>query len=343
MYSMKKIILVSLIFLVSTGCQISYYLKSGYHQALLIKNQEPVEEILKTSVLSQNQKNKLQLIREAKVFAETQLGLAPTSNYTSYVQLDRAYVTHIVQVAYPYELKYKNWDFPIVGSLPYKGFFEIEDAKKEAKTMDEQGYDTYIRGVRAYSTLGWMKDPVLSSMLDYEDDDLVNLIIHELTHSTLFIKNSADFNEQLAIFIGNKGTELFFLNKNKKDILGLIANKNSDDLIFSAFINKEYIALKEWYSQNQKPTNEQKAEKFKEIQKRFSSLNLKTDQYRFFPKMELNNASFLGFKTYMNDLSAFERVFANSGSMPEFLKTMKSLEKSKDPESQLAQLSSSTK
>lgn len=329
---------LTLILLLNTGCQISYYLKSGYHQALIIKNQEPLTETLSRDDITPAQKEKLKLIQNVKFFAEQELGLKPTSNYTTFVDLKRPYVTHIVQVAYPYELKYRPWKFPIVGELPYKGFFNLEDAKKEEQIYKDQGFDTFVRGVRAYSTLGWMKDPVLSSMLGYDEDDLVNLIIHELTHSTLFIKNSADFNEQLATFVGNKGTELYYKKLNQIEILKTIENKNNDELTFSRFIQTEYDLLKKWYQDNTNPSAELKKLYFDDMKKRFSKVQFKTQNYAFFNRIELNNASFLGFRTYVNDLSSFEKVYSQSGNMKSFLETMKKLETADNPEQQIRSL-----
>lgn len=339
---MKNIFLQHILFLfvltINTGCQLSYYLKSGYHQALLIKNQEPLAETLNREELSSSQKEKLKLIQDVKYFAEKELGLKPTSNYTTFVDLKRPYVTHIVQVAYPYELKYRLWNFPIVGPLPYKGFFDLEDAKKEEQIYKSQGFDTFVRGVRAYSTLGWMKDPVLSSMLSYDEDDLVNLIIHELTHSTLFIKGSADFNEQLATFVGNKGTELYYLRLGKTDILKTIANKNKDELTFSKFIQAEYELLKNWYQDNPQPNSDSKKTYFKGMQERFSQVKFESQQYSFFTKIELNNASFLGFRTYVNDLSNFEKIYNQVGNMRAFLEKMKKLESIENPDEKIRSL-----
>lgn len=335
---MQKFLVPVLLCFGLTGCQISYYLKSGYNQALLIKNQNSIKDVLKDPNLNETKRRKLLLILETKDFAEKNLGLKQTNNYTTYVELHRPYVSHIIHVAYPFELKYRMWSFPVVGELPYKGFFEKQDAVDEANIYNKEGFDTHVRGVRAYSTLGWMKDPVLSSMLDYDDDDLVNLIIHELTHSTLFIKNSVDFNEQLAMFVGNKGTELFFKSKNNDDILKTIHNKNNDDKLFSDFINTEYIALDNWYKNTSAITPALKKQKFEDMKKRFKKIPFQSQQYSYFTKMELNNASFLGFKTYYKDLSGFERVFDKTKSMEQFLSLVKTLESKGDPEVELKKL-----
>ncbi len=335
-----KMVFVVFLFLLS-GCQIDYILKSGYHQALLIKEQEDINEYLKNNDVPLEQKKKLILVQNVKQFAESDLGLKKSSNYTTYVSLDRKFVSYIVQVAEPFELKYHLWTFPIVGSIPYKGYFVEEDAKNEAEIFSKDGYDTFVRGVRAYSTLGWFKDAVLSSMMDYQEDDLVNLIIHETTHTTLYIKSSADFNEQLATFVGNKGTEIFYEKTEGKDSLNLkkIKLKNEDENVFSQFITTEVQELDSWYKSNQgKITKEEKEKRIAQIQDKFKNLKFKTQQYEYFKNLKLNNAILLGYKTYVNDLSKFEKIYDKKKNMKEFIDAVKKLESSKDPEKDIVNL-----
>lgn len=337
---MKFVMLLILSLTLLTGCQIGYILKSGYHQALLIKNQEDISDVQKSNI-SESQKNKLALVQKVKNFSENDLGLKKSSNYTTYVNLDRKFVSYIVQVAEPYELKYHLWKFPIVGSVPYKGYFVESDAKEESEKFSQKGYDTFVRGVRAYSTLGWFKDSVLSSMMDYQDDDLVNLIIHETTHTTLYIKSSADFNEQLGTFVGNKGTELFYEKIEGKDspTLKLIKQKNEDEAIFSQFITTEIQELDSWYKANAgKITKDEKEKRLSHIQEKFKKLKFKTSQYEYFKNLKLNNAILLGYKTYVNDLSKFERLYEKKKNMKDFIETVKNLEKSKDPEKDILDL-----
>lgn len=333
---------VYLLFIVSlSGCQFTYLLKSGYHQALLIKDQVPIEEFIKKSNSPEEETTKLKLVQKVKDFSEGELGLKKSSNYTTYVKLDRPFVSYIVQVAEPFELKYRYWKFPIVGKLPYKGFFTEDDAKIESDKFAKKGYDTFVRGVRAYSTLGWFRDAVLSSMLKYEEDDLVNLIIHETVHTTLFIKNSADFNEQLATFIGNKGTELFYKKIEGEDSANLkrIRLKNEDEALFSDFISKEVKLLEDWYATNKgKIETAAKEKRLIEIQDRFKKIQFKTNSFAYFNNLKLNNAVLLGFKTYVNDLSTFEKIFDKHKSLASFVNTVKKLERSKNPNADLLTL-----
>ena len=109
----------------------------------------------------------------------------------------------------PYRLKAKEWEFPLIGTFSYKGYFDSTKASKGIDELKQQGFDVDLGEVSGWSTLGWLKDPILSSMLYKKEGNLANLIIHELTHGTLYVKNNVDYNENLASFIGDQGALRF--------------------------------------------------------------------------------------------------------------------------------------
>lgn len=332
-------------FLSFSGCQIGYLVKSAYSQADLLRRRVPIEEALRDPKISEDHKKKLRVAEDARHFAEAELGLAHTKNYTTFVQLSAPYVTWVVSAAERNELKHYLWRYPLVGSMPYRGYFEPTGAKDEAKSMKEKGYDTYVRGVTAYSTLGWFRDPVLSSMLEYKDYDLVNTIIHETTHATVFIKSEADFNERLASFIGMKGTEAFYKTREGVDsgTLKRMHADQEDDKLFGEFISAELAKLDTWYAErkDKKIPEEERTARLKLIQTNFAAdlkprLNDK-EGFKGFEKAELNNARLMTYRLYFEDLSQFEAVFQKLGaSFPKMLEFAKSLEKSKDPVADLA-------
>jgi predicted aminopeptidase len=327
-----------------SGC---YYVKQGYSQLSLLSSRIPVEEALQDPTLSEEEKRKLRLAQDVRVFAEEKLGLKPTGNYTSFVKLDRPYVTYVVSAAPKWELRHHRWWFPIVGSVPYKGFFSEKDAKEEEADLREEGLDTYLRGVSAFSTLGWFRDPILSSMLRYRDEDLVNTLIHETVHATLYIKSNADFNERLAVFMGNWGTELFYREKEGPASKTVAEQKleNDDEKLFAEFISKELSLLEGWYKDVKESERNEEARqaRLKEIQSRFESElrpRMKTKAYESFPKQQLNNARLLIYKTYLQDLSAFEKLAAKlNWDFRRFLDEVKTLEKHPEPEKGLKEKS----
>lgn len=322
------------------GCQVTYLVKSAYHQVALLGSRVPLEKALEDSRLSEDQKQKLRLAMEAIEFAENDLGLKRTDNYRTYVHLDRPYVTYVVNAAHRQELKAYRWWFPVVGSMPYKGYFNPDGAKSEAESMRRRGYDAYVRGVSAYSTLGWFSDPLLSSMLRYKNFDLVETVIHETVHATIYIKGHADFNERLAVFIGRKGAEEFYKKKEGPDspTLRLIRDDLADQKTFIDFMAKELKSLEGWYTERKDvhiPEEERRA-RLNEITARFKSevrpKLLLADSYRSFENEELNNATLLNYRLYFESLDNFEAAFKNlGGDFKKMLEFCKSLETSADP------------
>ncbi len=325
------------------GCQLSYYMHSAYNQTKLINSRKPIEQVLKSGKLNLDQRAKLELVNSVKKFSESRLGLKKSSNYTTFVQLEEPYVTYVVQAAYPFELRAYQWKFPFVGKVPYKGYFKKKLADEEAKLLKAENFDTFVRGVSAYSTLGWFEDSVLSSMLRYDDYELVELIIHETVHTTLFIKDAADFNERLATFLGRKGMLLYYRElggETAAQQLKMAEEETADQKLFSAFLTHEVEELKKWYSERKdKVTPEMKASRLQELQARFTKElrpKMKTRMYEEFEKKELNNAILLAYRTYEYSLDDFEKVWKFCGEdFGKTLEWLKGLEKEKNPEQKL--------
>lgn len=325
-----------------SGC---YTLKSAYNQLSILTSKESYEETLKRPNLTEDQKRKLLLAQEVREFAEKNLKLNSGGNFSKVVWLDRPYVVWAVNASQPYELKPYEWSFPIVGRVPYLGFFKKKEAEEQQEELKEKGLDTYLRGVSAYSTLGWFEDPLLSSMLNYEDHELAETLIHELVHSTVWVKNSAEFNERLASFLGQKGAELFYLQKEGHDspTTKRIKDEDHDAKLFSVFITKEIADLDQWYrnlAPNDK-TEENKTKRIKSIQEKYvkelkPKMKIKTGR---FENAQLNNARLLLYKTYMQDYSPFERLWSRvDGNYQTFIEESKKLIKSKHPDTDIEKL-----
>lgn len=335
----------------SLGCQVSYVLKNAYYQVKLINEQVDFDKALLNEKLTPDEKRKILLAKEAKDFAEQHVGLKKSRNYTGFVYLDQPYVSYVVSAAEKWQLKQYVWSYPIVGQMPYRGYFRENAAKESATEYEQQGFDVYMRGVSAYSTLGWFRDPLVSSMLRYADVHLVDTIIHETVHTTLYIKNNADFNERLAVFIGTKATEQFYLKKEGEhsETLAQLRLESEDERLFSEFISLELKNLEEWYknlAENQK-TEFIREERFKLIQQKFHTEvlpKMKTKNYSKFHELKLNNARLLIYRTYVQDLNDFEALFTKlAGDWPKFLAACFELEKSHDPVIALKELIASAK
>jgi predicted aminopeptidase len=184
------------------GC---YILTQAQGQLRVLLNSQSIDKLLADPGVPAEIKLKLLLVRDIKTFGEQHLGLKRSSNYESFYDTKGQPITYIVSACRKDRFVPYTWWFPIVGDVPYKGFFHREDALAEADALRSEGYDVSLGTAAAYSTLGYFPDPVLSTMLDYPEEQLVALILHELTHGTIYLPGGTDFNEGLASFVGWQG------------------------------------------------------------------------------------------------------------------------------------------
>lgn len=192
------------------GC---YILTQAQGQLRVLLNSERIDTLLADPAVPVETKLKLRLVRDIKAFGEHELGLNRSSNYETFYDTKGQPITYIVSACRKDRFEPYIWWFPIVGDVPYKGFFAKGDAEEEARALEAEGYDVSLGMAAAYSTLGYFPDPVLSTMLEYPDEQLVALILHELTHGTIYLPGGTDFNEGLASFVGWQGALEFARQK----------------------------------------------------------------------------------------------------------------------------------
>ncbi len=212
---LKRILFIAIILLLALAAYyfelIAYGIGQGLGQLKIIREAKPVEAFLDDPVFPDSLKSRLKLIQSARRFAIDSLGLHDTENYTTLYDQKGEEIMWVVIACEPFKLNEKRWDFPVIGSVPYKGFFDREKAMNLRESLEKEGWDVGIRNPDGWSTLGWFTDPILSGMLSRSEGDLASLIIHEMVHATIYVKDSSDFNENLASFIGDRGAEIFLL------------------------------------------------------------------------------------------------------------------------------------
>ncbi|MES2838160.1 MAG: aminopeptidase [Bacteroidota bacterium] len=189
-----------------------YGIEQGKGQLSIIANTQNINELMLDTSTPDSVKLKLSYTYKIRNFAFDSLGLNKTDNYTTYYDLQQKPLIWVVTACQKYKLQAHEWSYSFLGKMPYKGFFKKEKAWVEYYKMKDLGYDVSLGTVGGFSTLGWFTDPVLSSMLEDSEGELAELLLHELTHSTLFVKDSASFNENLAQFIGEKGAEQYLVS-----------------------------------------------------------------------------------------------------------------------------------
>ena len=221
------------------GC---YYTQAAKGQWELTRKRQPIEDVLASDDTSPELAERLRLVQEARQFAIDELGLPDNDTYRTYADIEREYVVWNVFAAPEFSLQAKTWCFPIVGCVAYRGYFAREDAERKARQLAEQGYDVAVGGVAAYSTLGKLRDPVLSSMMNWDDVELVAVLFHELAHQVLYIRDDTAFNESFATAVEEFGVlrwlesrglehkaDAYFARRQlRQDIMGLAATARDD-------------------------------------------------------------------------------------------------------------------
>jgi len=285
----------------------------------------------------------VRLVTDIRKFAAEELGLEMSKNYTRYVELDRNYLAAVVSACARDSFRRHEWSYPIVGRMPYKGFFDVKDARRERERLEKKDLDVWIRGVDAFSTLGWFTDPLYSYMRNYSPAGLADLIIHESLHATVFIKGHVQFNEELAEFVGTQGARLYVQTRYGEDSEQYreIFTSEEDSQNYVAFIQELAAELEAVYSSGIS-REEKLAEKERiiaEAQKRFDDeyeSRFSNDNYRGFSKMSINNAYIELFRLYHAQDNFFADLYERSGQdLPAFIAAAKTITKRGDPRTQL--------
>lgn len=195
------------------ACSPVYVLKAGWAEAKILRARRPIPEVLADPATDSDTRGKLAWVMEARRFAVERLGIDAGEAYTTYTRLERDTLALVLSGAERDRLVPKTWWFPVVGRVPYKGFFDEDDALEAQAKLEAQGFDTYLRPTGAFSTLGWFNDPILSTVLRADEVDVVETVLHELSHNFLFVPGQVGFNESFATFAGRVGSIEFFCTR----------------------------------------------------------------------------------------------------------------------------------
>ena len=306
--------LTACVFVIAFGfsLELGYLWQLAKGQVSLLWKARPIEKVVAEGKLSDEQRRKLELIETIRSFARREIGLEASQNYTTYVDIGEGPVSWNLVVCPKDRLDPLKWSYPVVGTVPYRGYFVREEAEKARDEYIAQGYDTYLRPVGAYSTLGWFTDPILSTMLGYSEGGLADLVIHELTHATVWIESDATFNESLASFVGEAGAVMWLEAKygeNASEVKKVIQERQ-DGIVFRKFMHGISTRLDSLYQSEDSLEHklEVREKIFAEAKKGFLALDLKTDWYNRFPAWTLNNARMALYRVYQERTDIFERV-----------------------------------
>ena len=300
-----------LLALALSGCGTGYVLRAGYEEARILWRREPITEVLAQPDLDPALRAKLELVEPVRAYAKDQLGLNIGGSYTSLARVDANQVVHVVTAAPRTRLQPVTWWFPIVGRIPYRGYFDEADAKEFAADLERDGDDTMVRPAVAFSTLGWFDDPLLSTMVRGDESRLVETIIHELTHATRYVAGQAAFNESFAMFVGLSGAERFFAGRGDEARAATVADRWADAQTFSTALAEVSARLRNAYEQ---PIEEPARQAlFAELQHDVEGRAWRTQEYAGFWRRPISNAVIVHDQLYADRLPLFAAALACQG------------------------------
>jgi len=203
-----------------SGCKtLNFYRQAIAGEYEMLSSQKPVEKILADTNTPAKLKSRLEVVQQFRAFAETDLKLPVDGHYKKFADLHRPFVVWNVEGASEFSLEPKSWWYVWVGSLEYRGYFSQSAAEKYGAALRKEGYDVFVGGVEAYSTLGVFKDPLLNTFIYHRDADLAEILFHELAHQRVFARGDEDFNEAFATTVGQEGAVRWLQKHGRQEAL----------------------------------------------------------------------------------------------------------------------------
>ena len=297
----------------------AYYLQAMSGHKKLMQSRQDIQSLLEDPATSPELAAHLETAEQIKTFARSELGLPVEDNYSSYVEVEGEALVWNVIATGEFSLSPKTWCFPVAGCVPYRGFFEKQKAQDSADRLARKGMDVIVSPAAAYSSLGWFKDPLLSTMLSRSDTRLAAFLFHELAHQRLYVKNDGRFNEGYASFVEEMGVRAWQDSRHEQDELQtwLTLQRVSED--FSSLVGKTRGELNSLYlgQQPEDIMRDNKREIFKRFESDYQQLSDEKwegkDYYAKWFKQPLNNARLALYNTYEGSHCAFQRLWDHGG------------------------------
>lgn len=297
-----------------------YLARAAYEEGRILARRQPIASIIADASTDAALRAKLQLVLDARRFAIDSLGLTAQQEFTTFSRLDRDTLVLVLSAAYRDSLAFRTWWFPVVGNVPYKGFFDFEQGRREAKQVDADGYDAVLRPASAFSTLGYFNDPLLPTTLALDTLELANTIIHELVHTTYYAPGQAVFNESLANFAGSRGAERFFRSRGQPRAADDVARRWAEERVFGLFWSALYASMDSAFAAHPGDRAARLVARDTVFVRARTRLRtelapqLGTMDSASVARIKLNTAAVLARRIYLTDLPLFERVYAQAGS-----------------------------
>lgn len=331
---LRRLLLLFALLPVLGGCAtLRYYSQAVRGQLDLLRRATPIEAELASDAVPAALKAKLRTVLRIREFASRELGLPDNGSYRRYADLGRRYALWNVFAAEEFSVTPVKSCFPIAGCVGYRGYFGEADAEAAGAALRARGYDVYIGGVPAYSTLGWFDDPVLSTFIAYPEGELARLVFHELAHQLLYVKDDTRFNESFAAAVEQAGVARWLAQSGKESEAAAYARLHARRRAFVALVLKYQAMLQRYYGERLPPAEMRlgKARRLAEMQAEYRQLKASWGGYAGYDRWfggRLNNATLASVSLYTELVPAFTALLAQEGGdLPRFYAAVKQLAK----------------
>lgn len=343
--------------LAESGCFSARYLsQQAWGQLHLLRIRRHVDDVLTDPATPPALRERLQLALEARQFGIDVLGLRGGAEFKRFVDTGGP-VAYNLTAAPRSAWRILRWRFPLVGTVPYLGFFDRRDAQKQAKQLEARGYDVYVRPVGAYSTLGYLISPIYASMLDHPGPEgevqTVEVILHEMAHSTAYLRSASELNESYATLVGVEGAAQFFRERGSAAQSAMVHQlaqaEEQRHRAFSAWLEPALKEAAAYYAEAQRerwPTSDierRRSDLFSKLQASYRAAFPSGPRYRRLAEGPLNNAVLLSFSVYHRSSDFQQRLLALvDGDLRSFIDLYRQAEKRSDGVKWLRQLAASS-
>lgn len=310
---MMRPLVVLLLCIGVAGC---YYLQAANGQWQVLRKREPIAEILENESTPPELAERLRLVQAAREFSIKELALPDNDSYRTYADIEREFVVWNVFAAPEFSLEPRTWCFPVAGCVSYRGYFSRDAAYRKSARLSKRGYDVAVGGVSAYSTLGNFDDPVLSSMMQWDDIRLVAVLFHELAHQVLYVKDDSAFNESFATAVEEFGVGRWLKSRGKAGDIEVYRERRELRQALMELVAAARDDLAGYYGRSL-PDEEKRRLKAARLQKLSADadamLTEAGHQGGGWLSGDLNNARLISMTLYEGQLPAFRNLLKNCG------------------------------
>ena len=296
---------------------VRYITRAGFEETRILRSRQPLARMARDGSVDPAVRRSLELVLESRNYA-ARLGLEAKETYTTYADVGRDTLLLVLQAAPKNCICPHTWKYPIVGRIPYKGFFDPAAAQREEARFAARGYDTYLRPSGAFSTLGWFNDPLLSTALTRDSVELAATVFHEIAHNTLYVKSATPFNESFAQLVGYRSAEAFFRERGEVLRAQRAADRWRDEIVLGDYYSALVRRLEGLYAGKPDSVTLEQGRRAAAVWARSQlegpvGQSLRTIRIGRLAERPINNAQLIGARIYRTRLDLFDGWYEQHG------------------------------